>query len=139
MNVTEELATKGVRNTPVNWFLVFLATALSAFNGFLSLLSELVFSDHESGVLWASIQLPAVLWIVAILCLKLPRSGSVIYLMIAATSIFLCANPAHHSSTPWKVWIQCADNLRFALVGGGLLLVNAVLRAWAKHCAKAEA
>lgn len=106
MNITQELATKETRDDPVNWFLVFLATVLSAFNGVLSLLSVLVFSGHESRVTRASIQLPGVLWIVSIVCFKLPRSGFVIYLLLAAISIFLCANPAHHSPTPWKVWMQ---------------------------------
>jgi len=138
MNPTEEITTKQTGNDPVNWFLVFLATVLSAFNGLLSLLSVLVFSGHESGVTRASIQLPCVLWIVSIVCLKLPRSGFVIYLLLAAISIFLCADPAHDSFTPWNVWIQCAHNLRFALVGGGLLLVNAVLRIWSKHRSTTE-
>jgi len=48
MNTTEQLATKATGNDPVNWFLVFLATVLSAFNGLLSLLSVLVFSGHEA-------------------------------------------------------------------------------------------
>ena len=138
MNTSEQLATKETGNDPVNWFLVFLATVLSAFNGLLSLLSVLVFSGHESAATRASIQLPCVLWIVSIVCLRLPRSGFVIYLLLAAISIFLCANPAHHSPTPWKVWIQCAHNLRFALGGGGLLLVNAVHRIWSKHRAATE-
>ena len=138
MNATEELTTSETENDPMNWCLVLLATVLSAFNGFLSLLSLLVFSAHESGVTRASIQLPSVLWIAAMLCLKLPRSGFIIYLLLAATSIFLCANPMHHTSTAWRVWVQCADNLRWALAGGGLLLVNAAHRAWSTHRSRIE-
>lgn len=105
-------------------FLVLLAALLSAFNGFLSLLTVLVFSGHESSRLWASIYLPTVLWIAALSCYKLPRTGFIAYTTLLAASLFLCADPIHHAITGSVVWEQCASNLRFALFGGGLLLVN---------------
>jgi len=103
--------------------LIFVATALGAFNGFLSILSVLVFSDHESTIMWLSIYLPVTLWIIAIICFWFPKSGFLAYAIILVTSIFLCVNPIHRN-TSCTAWYGCSDNLRFALLGGTLLFVN---------------
>jgi hypothetical protein len=103
--------------------LIFLAVGLSAFNGFLSILTVLVFSGNESTKLWVSIYLPATLWIIALICYKFPKSGFAAYAVILATSILLCVNPML-TNNPCTVWYQCSDDLRFAILGGTLLLAN---------------
>jgi len=103
--------------------LIAVATALSACNGFGSLLTVLVFSDHESTRMWVSIYLPATLWIMAIICYWLPRFGFVTYAVILVISILLCINPTHLNDICLGLY-GCSDNLRFAIVGGALLLVN---------------
>lgn len=112
-----------VLNSKPNVVLVILAALLSAFNGLLSILTVLVFSGHESTRLWVSIYLPASLWLFALACLWLPKSGFTAYVVILATAILLCANPMHRDN-PGAAWYQCSYNLRFALLGGALLLAN---------------
>ena len=106
--------------------LVIIATVLSAFNGFLSMLSVLVFSSHESGTLWASIYLPTTLWLIALSCFRYPRVGAVAFCVVWFACVVLCFGPIHHSlhESGWK---QCADNLSFALFAGVLLLINTVI------------
>jgi hypothetical protein len=89
--------------------LMVAATLLSAFDGVLSLLSVLIFSDHESTRLWASIIVPAFLWIPALTCFKFPRAGLAVFLLLVGIAVAL--------GNSWH-------NLRFALIGGALLLVN---------------
>ena len=103
--------------------LIIVATLLSAFNGLLSILTVLVFSGHESTRLWVSIYLPAVLWVIALICLWFPKSGFGAYLVVLVTAILLCANPMQRDN-PVAALYQCSDNLRFALIAGVLLLVN---------------
>lgn len=110
-------------NSAANILLILSAVALSAFNGWLSVLSVLVFSGNESTRLWASIYLPATLWILAIVCWWFPKAGFVTYAVILGSSIFLCIGPLHHVHF-FKALAQCPDNLRFALIGAALLLVN---------------
>jgi hypothetical protein len=112
-----------IQNSKVHIALIFVATVLSAFNGFLSILSVLVFSSHESIRMWALIYLPATLWVIALVCYWFPKSGFATYAVILATSILLCVNPMHRDSVCAAEY-QCSDNLRFAILGGVLLLVN---------------
>lgn len=112
-----------ILNSKLNLALIVLATLLSAFNGLLSILTVLVFSGHESRRLWVSIYLPAALWLFALVCFWLPRSGFVVYTAVLATAIVLCANPMHRDN-PGAAWYQCSYNLRFALLGAALLLAN---------------
>ena len=107
--------------------LVVIATLLSALDGVLSLLSTLVFSNHESGRLWASIIVPAFLWVTALICLKFPRGGVVSFLLLFGMSVTLCADPFRHLGVESVRWTHCTLNLGFALLGGVLLLVNAFL------------
>jgi hypothetical protein len=112
-----------VLNSKAHVVLIVLATLLSAFNGLLSILTVLVFSGHESTRLWASIYLPAGLWVFALACFWVPRSGLLVYAIVLATAILLCANPMHRDN-PAAAWYQCSYNLRFALLGAALLLAN---------------
>ena len=112
-----------VLNSKANFVLIILATLLCAFNGLLSILTVLVFSGHESTRLWVSIYLPAALWVFALACFWLPRSGLVTYTVVLAIAIFLCANPMHRDN-PGAAWYQCSYNLRFAILGAVLLLAN---------------
>jgi hypothetical protein len=116
-----------VLNSKANVTLTILATLLSAFNGFLSILTVLVFSGHESTRLWVSIYLPAALWVLALACFRLPRSGFVAYTVILAIAIFLCANPMQRDN-PSAALYQCSYNLRFAILGAALLLANLFVR-----------
>lgn len=106
--------------------LVIIATLLSAFDGLLNSLAVLVFSSNESSQLWASIYLPGFLWLISLACLKLPRAGALVFTLIWGASVVLCFDPAHHSlhEAGWK---QCIDNVRFSMVGGILLLINAAI------------
>ena len=112
-----------ILNGKTHLSLIILAALLSAFNGFLSILTVLVFSGHESTRLWVSIYLPAALWLFAIACLWLPKSGFTAYAVILATAILLCANPMHRDN-PSAAWYQCSYNLRFAILGVPLLFAN---------------
>jgi uncharacterized membrane protein len=111
--------------------LILLATLLSAFNGLMSLVSDMLFSAHESSRMWASIELPALLWILALSCFKFPKGGFIAYATVLTASIFLCVNP-FYSENIGAACYQCTDDRRFALIGGALLLVNAFIRqvAW---------
>jgi hypothetical protein len=106
--------------------LVVIATLLSLFNGWLSVLSVLVFSSHESSILWASIYLPITLWLISLACLKFPRTGATVFTLMWIACVVLCFDPMHHSIHEVG-WEQCADNLRFSLLGGILLLINAAI------------
>ena len=110
-------------NGKVHVVLIVLATLLSTFNGLLSILTVLVFSGHESTRLWVSIYLPAALWIPALICFRLPKSGFIAYALLLAAAILLCVNPLNQDN-PAAAWQQCSYNLRFALLGGVLLLAN---------------
>jgi len=103
--------------------LILFSVALSAFDGWLSILTVLVFRGDESTRMWVSIYLPAALWIPAIACWWVPKAGWITYAAILACSILLCANPLHRDHVGAAL-IQCADNVRFALIGAALLLVN---------------
>ena len=103
--------------------LVIVAPLLSAFNGLLSILTLLVFSGHESTRLWASIYLPAGLWVLALVCFWFPKSGFGAYVLVLVMAVLLCTNPMHRDN-PGAALYQCSNNLRFALIGGVLLLVN---------------
>lgn len=113
-------------NSKANITLIVLAALLSAFNGLLSILTVLVFSGHESTRLWVMIYLPAVLWIPALGCLKMPKVGFVTYAVILASALFLCVNPLHRADISAALG-QCSYNLRFALIGAVLLLINVFL------------
>ena len=108
--------------TALHIVLVFAALLLSAFDGFLSILSVLVFTDHESMRMHVSIYVPATLWIPAIICFWFPKAGFAAYAVILAASIILFVNPISYGS--YRAWYYSADNLRFAIVGCALLLVN---------------
>jgi len=110
-------------NGTANIALIVLATLLSLFNGFLSILTVLVFSEHESMRLWVMIYLPAALWVPGVCCIWLPKTGFITYLVILGTAIMLCVNPFHRADVSAALF-QCSYNLRFALAGGLLLLVN---------------
>ena len=106
--------------------LVTIATLLSLFDGFLNGLSVLVFSSHESGILWASIYLPTTLWLISLASFKFPRTGAIVFTSVWFACVVLCFDPTHHSihEVGWK---QCANNVRFSMLGGLLLLVNAAI------------
>jgi hypothetical protein len=110
-------------NSKASIGLIVAATLLSAFNGLLSILTVLVFPGHESTRLWVSIYLPAGLWVIALACLWFPKSGFAVCAVILFTAILLCVNPAHRDNLGAALY-QCSNNLRFALIGGALLLVN---------------
>jgi hypothetical protein len=110
-------------NSAANILLILFAVALTALNGWSSAFTAFVFRGDESTRLWASIYLPATLWIPAIACWWLPKSGWITYAAILASSILLCVNPLHRDQVGATL-IQCSDNLRFALIGAALLLVN---------------
>lgn len=112
-----------VLNSKVHVGLIVTATLLSAFNALLSVLTVLVFSGHESTRLWVSIYFPAVLWVIALACFWLPRSGFTAYMVVLVAAILFCANPMQRDN-PAAALYQCSDNLRFALIAGALLLVN---------------
>ncbi len=112
-------------NSELNWALVLVATAASAFNGILALLSVLVFSGRESFISHVSIYAPLFLWIAAISCLKWPRIGLLFYLSLLGLAIILCAGPFHHNKSSLR---QCTYNLGFATFGAALLLLNAVIQ-----------
>jgi high-affinity Fe2+/Pb2+ permease len=107
--------------------LVILAVLLSAFNGLLSVLSVMVFSGKEGALSWASIYLPAVLWIVAAFCYKFPRSGLLSFAVVVLISLALCVGLFSHAQVAVAQWQTCSYNLRFAVVGGMLLIVNLFL------------
>jgi hypothetical protein len=109
-----------------NLVLVLGATLLSAFNGLLTAFSVMVFSGKESPWMWVSIYLPALLWIAAALCYKFPRSGLLSFTLLIAISLALCVGLSSHPQTG-AAWAGCAYSLRFALVGGVLLVVNIFL------------
>jgi hypothetical protein len=115
---------KYIGERQASFFLVLLAVLLSAFNGFLNLMSEMVFSGHESTRMWASIYVPAILWLPALGCFKFARSGVVIYAVVCAAAVLLCVDPFREGPV---YWAQCIDNVRFSLYGGVLLLINAGL------------
>lgn len=114
-------------NRMASVLLILLATLLSAFNGLMSLVSDVLFSAHESSRMWASIELPAVLWILALSCFKYPKGGFITYAAVITASIFLCVNPLY-SENVGAACYQCSDDRRFALIGGALLLVNVFIR-----------
>jgi hypothetical protein len=97
---------------------------MSAFNGFMSVLSVLVFSGHETLRMWIAIYLPATLLMPAAMCLPFPRLGVAIYALLLATSSALCAATHIDNMTAWSA---CADNLRFDFAAGGLLLISAIV------------
>jgi hypothetical protein len=107
--------------------LIIGATLLSAFNGILSMLTVLIFSDNESTRLWASIVLPAFLWITALACFKFRLPGAIGFFLLLGIALFLCVDPLHHVGVVTVRCRGCASNLRFALLGGALLLINLVL------------
>ena len=117
---------------------IVVATALSAFNGNLSLLTVLVFSDHESTRMWVSICLPATLWIVAIICYWFPKSGFAAYAVILAASILVCVNPMYRDNICFAAY-RCSDDLRFAIAGGAFLLVNFFIPKKQGRTSKAQA
>jgi hypothetical protein len=110
-------------NSKVNIVFIVLATLLSVFNGLLSILTVLIFSGHESTRLWLVVYLPAFLWIPALACFRLPRIGFAAYAVILGTAILLCVNPFHRDNVG-IAFQQSFYDLRFALIGVALLLVN---------------
>jgi hypothetical protein len=70
--------------------------------------------------------LPAVLWIPALGCLEMPKAGFVTYVVILASALFLCVNPIHRADISAALG-QHSYNLRFALIGAALLLINVFL------------
>lgn len=110
-------------NSAVNILLILFAVSLSLFNGFFSALSGMVFSGNERTSLLVSIYVPAALWIPAIACWWLPKSGFVTYAVILGSAIFLCVDPFHQSHIRAAL-VQCSVDLRFALAGAALLFVN---------------
>jgi hypothetical protein len=112
----------------ISLMLVFLATALSVWDGVFNLLSVLVFSGHEKALTWWSIYLPASLWAIALVAYRFPRTGVSAYLLILLTAITLCVDPFSHSGEGIKPWLACSSNVRMACIGAVLLLVNMVLQ-----------
>ena len=121
-------------NRMASVLLILLATLLSAFNGLMSLVSDMLFSVHESSRMWASIELPAVLWIFALSCFKYPKGGFITYATVLTASVFLCVNPLY-SENIGAACYQCTDDRRFAIFGGVLLLANAIIRQLARPSA----
>ena len=111
-------------NNRGDMILVVLATLLSAFTGLVSVLAVMVFTGHESNLMWVTIYLPAILWIAAALCYKFPRFGLLFYLVLLMASLILCVAPFNHPNVQIARWKACADGLRFALIGAALLIVN---------------
>jgi len=110
-------------NGAANILLILFAVALSAFDGWMSILTVLVFNGDESTRMWMSIYLPAALWIPAVACWWLPKVGCTTYAAILASSILLCVNPFHQDHIGIAI-NRCSDDLRFALIGAVLLLIN---------------
>lgn len=96
-------------------------------NAALSMLAQLIFSDHESTLLWAAIYAPAILWIPAAFSLKCPRGGLIAYAVLAtmATSILIAA--LRDPVTGSVPWIQILRGSRYVIVVAILLAWNALL------------
>ena len=110
-----------------NHLLVALAFFLSAFNAFLSIGLVMVFSGREGTIDWIQIYLPALLLIIAACCYRFPRKGLLIYAVVLIVSILLCVRPTDRKRAGVTHWEACAYNLRFAILGGALLIINATV------------
>jgi len=107
-------AVSRLHNGYVHVSLIVLAIILSFVDGWLNLLSVLVFSGHESTRMWSSIELPAALWVPAVCSYWFPRTGLSTYAVILGASILLCVNPFHNVNVSGALF-QCSDDRRFAL------------------------
>lgn len=107
--------------------LIVVAAILSVFNGALSLLTTLVFSDHESVSLWIAIILPALLWLPALTCIRFPLAGFLVFVILLSSSVFLGVNPVHYHTVGLTPWMSRLEDLRFAVLGAGLLFANLIL------------
>jgi hypothetical protein len=110
----------------LRFVLIAVAVILSAFNGWLSILTVLIFSSKESMSLWIAIVLPAFAWIAALGCIKFPRGGLILFWSILGAAVILCANSTHRPVPTTPHYIQCAMNLRFSLLAGVLLALAVV-------------
>ena len=124
------MATKSVAKVSLSIVLVALALGLSAYNGFFSWVGIGLepgrgggISDHQY---WAEL-LPAFLWIAAGTSLKFPRVGFCAYLFVLAASGVLWMDPIDHPDRGWYAFSLYIYHVRFALYGGGLLLLNLFL------------
>ena len=106
--------------------LILVAAGLSLFDGLVSSFVGMALQVTEGSALWYSIYLPITLWVVALTCLKIPRIGAVAYVLICFSCVALCCDPWHYS---WHAahWGQCLDNHRWSVIGGVLLIVNAIV------------
>lgn len=121
------VASRTIEVRSVHGVLIFMAFALSAFNGFMSLLAPLGFCYRFASTMQRlSIYPPAALWIAAVICFWLPRSGFVAYVIILGASILLCIDPTVSGNICYTVY-QCFSDLRFAIYGGALLLVSLLI------------
>lgn len=104
-----------------------LAVVVSMFNAGLSMLSPLIFSDHESTLMWATVYAPAILWIPAAFSLSCPRGGLIAYAVLASmvTGIFVAA--LRDPVTGSVPWIQIVRGSRYVIVVAILLAWNALL------------
>ena len=110
-----------------NLILVVLASLLSGFNGVLSIGLVMVFSGHEGLLSWVAIYAPVSLFIVAACSYRFPRKGLLIYAALLITSILLCVGPTNRTRAGVAHWLACTYNLRFAVLGCGLLIINAAV------------
>jgi len=102
--------------------LIFAAFLLSALDGLIIILAALMFSYLGSPRIWEPIYFPTTLWIPAIICFWFPRAGFAAYAVILAVSIILLVDPMSYGS--FRAWYRCSEDLRFAILGCALLLVN---------------
>ena len=106
--------------------LITIAVALSVFNGIFSLLTVLVFAEHESAPQWISVILPAFLWLPALACAKFPRAGLLGFVILLGLALMIGVDPFHHQNSGWSPWMRGLEDLRFAVLGALLLLLNLV-------------
>jgi hypothetical protein len=112
--------------SPASVVIVVLATLLSAFDGLFCFFAASFSSGPDDVRLRIALFVPAALWIVALSCLKFPRSGLLVYWIVLLSSIILFVQPHNPNGLRYPIFGH-AYNLRFAIAGGVLLAVNCVL------------
>lgn len=114
--------------------LVIISTLLGALNGLLAQLTGVMFTGNESRSLLLYTQVPSLLGICSLACLKFPKSGYICFSTVLLASLFLCVAPQNHHGEFVARLAGCASNLRFALVAEVLLLFNVLkVMFWARH------
>jgi hypothetical protein len=69
------------------------AVALSVIAGALGWLNQLVFSDHESATVRIGAYLPSVLWIFAIVAVRVPRAALAAFMAVTIAMVGLQVSP----------------------------------------------